>query len=101
MSHEHERPVEPFSDLHVEHGHVRATLLHDPTIEGLDVALYLDGSASMADEYRKEEVQVRGGGFWFELLGIGEAPVYETRDNQVEPPPALAGSRCSRATRAA
>ena len=26
-----ERPVEPFSDLHVEEGQVRATLLHDPT----------------------------------------------------------------------
>ena len=29
----HERPVEPFADLHVEHGQVRATLLHDPTVE--------------------------------------------------------------------
>lgn len=47
----HERPVEPFSDLHVEHEHVRATLLHDPTVEGLDVGLYLDGSGSMGDEY--------------------------------------------------
>ena len=47
----HERPVEPFSDLHAEHGRVRATLLHDPTVEGLDMALYLDGSASMEDEY--------------------------------------------------
>ena len=28
-----------------------ATLLHDPTVEGLDVALYMDGSASMEDEY--------------------------------------------------
>jgi hypothetical protein len=26
-------------------------LLHDPTVEGLDVALYMDGSASMEDEY--------------------------------------------------
>lgn len=85
MSHEHERPVEPFSDLHVEHGHVRATLLHDPTIEGLDVALYLDGSASMNDEYESSKVKVRGGGFWYQLFGIGEAPVYEVRDNQVEP----------------
>jgi hypothetical protein len=47
----HERPVEPFADLHVEHGAVRATLLHDPTVEGLDVALYLDGSGSMKEEY--------------------------------------------------
>ena len=30
---------------------VVATLLHDPTVEGLDVALYMDGSASMEDEY--------------------------------------------------
>lgn len=40
-----------FSDLHVEEGRVRATLLHDPTVENLDVALYMDGSASMEDEY--------------------------------------------------
>lgn len=50
MGHE-ERPVEPFSDIHVEGSHVRATLLHDPTVEGLDMALYLDGSNSMSDEY--------------------------------------------------
>jgi hypothetical protein len=47
----HEKPVEPFSDLHVEEGRVRATLLHDPTVEGLDVALYLDGSGRMGEEY--------------------------------------------------
>jgi hypothetical protein len=46
-----ERPVEPFADLHVEDGRVRATLLHDPTVEGLDMAIYMDGSASMRDEY--------------------------------------------------
>ncbi len=51
MGHKHERPVEPFSDLHVEHGHVRATLLHDPTVEGLDMAIYMDGSASMSGDY--------------------------------------------------
>ncbi len=28
-----------------------ATLLHDPTVEGLDVALYMDGSASMESTY--------------------------------------------------
>jgi len=64
-----ERPVEPFSDLHVEEGLVRATLLHDPTVEGLDVGLYLDGSGSMNDEY-----QYKGGGqprrsFWQWLRG--------------------------------
>jgi hypothetical protein len=47
----HEKPVEPFSDLHFEEGHVTATLLHDPTVEGLDMALYMDGSASMKEEY--------------------------------------------------
>ena len=51
MGHKLERPVEPFSDLHVEHGHVRATLLHDPTVEGLDMAIYMDGSASMSGDY--------------------------------------------------
>ena len=85
MSHEHERPVEPFSDLHVEHGHVRATLLHDPTVEGLDVALYLDGSGSMNDEYEPSKRHVRGGGFWWNLFGIGAPPEFETGDNLVEP----------------
>lgn len=47
----HERPVEPFSDIHVEGGRVRATLLHDPTVEGLDMAIYMDGSGSMQEEY--------------------------------------------------
>ncbi|WP_338863859.1 vWA domain-containing protein [Myxococcus stipitatus] len=47
----HEKPVEPFSDLHVEEGKVRAVLLHDPTVEGLDVAIYMDASGSMEEEY--------------------------------------------------
>ncbi len=55
MTKVHERPVEPFSDLHCEHGEVRATLLHDPTVEGLDMAIYLDGSASMSDEYEYQK----------------------------------------------
>ena len=84
MSHEHERPVEPFSDLHVEEGHVRATLLHDPTVEGLDMALYMDGSGSMMDEYHNTEVS-QGGGFLWSLFGIGEPPVKETLPNEVEP----------------
>src|SRR4051794_2556216 len=84
MGHEHERPVEPFSDLHVEHEHVRATLLHDPTVEGLDMAIYLDGSASMNDEYKKKSVKV-GGGLLHELFGIGEAPTVRVLDNEVEP----------------
>ncbi|HEX8999332.1 MAG TPA: VWA domain-containing protein [Blastocatellia bacterium] len=47
----HEVIVKPFSDVHNREGNVIATLLHDPTVEGLDVALYMDGSASMEDEY--------------------------------------------------
>lgn len=43
--------VKPFSDVHLKGRSVIATLLHDPTVEGLDVALYMDGSASMEDEY--------------------------------------------------
>lgn len=74
---DHERPVEPFSDIHFEDGHVRATLLHDPTVEGLDMAIYLDGSASMTDEYKNK---VKGGLFnWI----FGKPPVLE--DNLVEP----------------
>ena len=47
----HEKPVEPFSDLHFEDGKVHAVLLHDPTVEGLDMAIYMDGSGSMKEEY--------------------------------------------------
>ncbi|MFP2908612.1 vWA domain-containing protein [Pyxidicoccus sp. 3LFB2] len=47
----HEAIVRPFSDVHRMGNKVVATLLHDPTVEGLDVALYMDGSASMEDEY--------------------------------------------------
>jgi hypothetical protein len=76
---DHERPVEPFSDLHVEEdGHVRATLLHDPTVESCDMAIYLDGSASMGDEYEnKKEYK----GFWNMLLNRPTG----TLPNQVEP----------------
>jgi hypothetical protein len=52
MGHEHERPIGVFSDLHIEHGVVKATLLHDPSVEGLDMAIYMDGSGSMSEEYR-------------------------------------------------
>jgi hypothetical protein len=51
MSHEKEVIVRPFADVHRKGNNVLATLLHDPTVEGLDVALYMDGSASMEDEY--------------------------------------------------
>jgi hypothetical protein len=62
MSHKHETIVKPFSDVHNKGGHVLATLLHDPTIEGLDVALYMDGSASMEDEYGPRGVLAKLGG---------------------------------------
>ncbi|MEW6732272.1 MAG: vWA domain-containing protein [Acidobacteriota bacterium] len=78
MGHEHERPVEPFSDLHIEHGRVRATLLHDPTVEGLDMAIYMDGSASMSEEY---QYQKKYKGLFSWLFG-GEP---EILPNQVEP----------------
>src|SRR4051812_25055685 len=41
----------PFSDVHRIGNKVVATLLHDPTVEGLDVAIYMDGSASMEPQY--------------------------------------------------
>ena len=47
----HEVISKPFSDVHRMGNKVVATLLHDPTVEGLDVALYMDGSASMENEY--------------------------------------------------
>ncbi|GMT98770.1 hypothetical protein KH5H1_28890 [Corallococcus caeni] len=47
----HEKPIEPFSDLHREGDRVRAVLLHDPTVEGLDMAIYMDASGSMKEEY--------------------------------------------------
>jgi len=81
---DHERPVEPFSDLHVEHGVVRATLLQDPTVEGLDIALYLDGSGSMRDEYENPTVTT-GGGWLFDMFGWGTPRKTEIKDNLVEP----------------
>jgi hypothetical protein len=78
-----ERPVEPFSDLHVEEGHVRATLLHDPTVEGLDVGLYLDGSGSMKNEYAYSVDQPKQT-FWQWLFGAQKAPA-KPPTNTVEP----------------
>ncbi len=51
MGQPHEVISKPFSDVHNKGGKIIATLLHDPSVEGLDVALYMDGSASMEDEY--------------------------------------------------
>ena len=78
-----ERPVEPFSDLHVEEGKVRATLLHDPTVEGLDVALYLDGSGSMKEEYAYTSTQERRT-FW-QWVTQKPKPAASTPTNEVEP----------------
>jgi hypothetical protein len=74
---EHERPVEPFADLHFEDDRVRATLLHDPTVEALDMAMYIDGSGSMQDEYQPREKTT----FLSWLLGLPG----ETLPSQVEP----------------
>jgi hypothetical protein len=74
----HERPVEPFSDLHLEGEKVRAVLLHDPTVEGLDTAIYMDASGSMKGEY---EYTQPSRSFLEWLRG---APLKEA-SNQVEP----------------
>ncbi len=60
--HTHEVISRPFSDVHVSGNQVVATLLHDPTVEGLDVALYMDGSASMEPEYGPRGVLAKLGG---------------------------------------
>lgn len=62
MGHKHEVIVKPFSDVHKRGNSVIATLLHDPTVEGLDVALYMDGSASMEDEYGPRGILAKIGG---------------------------------------
>jgi hypothetical protein len=74
----HEKPVEPFSDLHREGDRVRAVLLHDPTVEGLDMAIYMDASGSMREEY---EYKRPSRSF---LEWIRGAPLKEV-SNQVEP----------------
>lgn len=62
MSHKHEVIVRPFSDVHRKGNEIVATLLHDPTVEALDVALYMDGSASMEPEYGPRGVLAKLGG---------------------------------------
>lgn len=62
MAEKHEVIVRPFSDVHNTNGHVVATLLHDPTVEGLDVALYMDGSASMEPTYGPRGILAKLGG---------------------------------------
>lgn len=86
----HERPQGIFSDLHREDGRVHVTLLHDPNVEGLDVALYLDGSASMKDEYGRYP---KGHKLWSFLFGgtyrmlaeAVQAPEEWRQPNVVEP----------------
>jgi len=51
-----------FSDVHRKGTHIIATLLHDPTVEGLDVALYMDGSASMESTYGPRGILAKLGG---------------------------------------
>lgn len=51
MAHSHDRLAPPFADLHVDGGVVKVTLLHDPVVEGVDMAIYVDGSGSMIEEY--------------------------------------------------
>ncbi|MCC6623934.1 MAG: VWA domain-containing protein [Deltaproteobacteria bacterium] len=58
----HEAPQKPFSDIHRKGDRVIATLLHDPTVEGLDVALYMDGSASMEPTYGPRGILAKLGG---------------------------------------
>jgi len=62
MAGPHEAPLKPFADIHRKGDRVIATLLHDPTVEGLDVALYMDGSASMEPTYGPRGILAKLGG---------------------------------------
>lgn len=62
MAEKHERPIAPFADIHCEDGKVTAILLHDPSVEGLDAAMYLDGSGSMREEYKYDKRLPPAGG---------------------------------------
>jgi hypothetical protein len=93
MSQKHERPIAPFADIHAEDGKVRVTLLHDPKVDGLDAALYLDSSGSMKDEYAYDK-PVAGSGRKVVKHGLlrrlfGMPPVEKVEGaaytNQVEP----------------
>ncbi len=96
-----ERATGVFSDIHCEDGKVRVTLLHDPTVEGLDTAIYVDGSGSMEDEYGRPSSQkarrARPSGteaapqslskkFWHWLTGKEPEPPRQVA--QSTPPPA-------------
>ena len=58
-------------------------MLHDPTVEGLDVGLYLDGSGSMRDEYEYKSEQPRRT-LWQWLTGAPK-PAVTPATNEVEP----------------
>lgn len=47
------KTTSPFADVRVRGNQVRATLIHDPLVVETDIALYLDGSASMSDEFSR------------------------------------------------
>lgn len=76
-----ERAKGIFSDIHCEDGKCRVTLLHDPTVEGLDTAIYMDGSGSMEDEYGRATPKPQPSGlrkkFWEWLSGIKVTPTAE------------------------
>ena len=87
-----ERPVEPFSDLHVEEGHVRATLLHELASGGR--------SAAAEEEMRKRLRQLAqlgaggGGGSGGAPLG-GGAGTKSRRAPRTQTIPATAASMTS------
>lgn len=49
------------------------------------MAIYMDGSGSMRDEFESPQKLVKGGGLMWQLFGIGDAPEFESQDNLVEP----------------
>ncbi len=75
MAHAHGKLAAPFADVHVENGTVRVTLLHDPAVDGVDMAIYVDGSASMAEEFEYRD----------------DLPAHDDHDDHA-PPPAMRGA---------
>lgn len=80
---EHDPPTHPFAHLRVERGQVRATLRHDPAVEGVEMAMYVDGSGSTNDEH-EHVVRRTGGGLLWERFGWGAPPEEQVLDNEVE-----------------
>lgn len=75
MAHAHGKLAAPFADVHVENGIVRVTLSHDPAVDGVDMAIYVDGSASMAEEFEYRD----------------DLPAHDDHDDHA-PPPAMRGA---------